>query len=122
MGYAAGMATNEGKIGEVSAEEASSLIGGGALLVDVREDGEWEAGHVAGAVHIPLGDLAERADELPDDRQLVLVCRLGGRSARATALLTSSGFDAVNLAGGMQAWAAAGLPFQASDGGAGVVA
>jgi rhodanese-related sulfurtransferase len=108
--------------GEVGAEQANSLVDAGALLLDVREDYEWGAGHVAGAVHIPLGQLAARAHELPGDRQVVVVCRSGARSARATAFLAISGFDAVNLAGGMQAWAAAGLRFQTADGGPGVVA
>ena len=108
--------------GEVSAEEANGLVAAGALLLDVREDDEWDAGHVAGAVHIPLGQLAERADEVPDDHRVVVVCRSGVRSAHATAFLTASGHDAVNLAGGMRAWAAAGLRFEAADGSPGVVA
>jgi rhodanese-related sulfurtransferase len=106
---------------EVSAPEAEGMIRSGALLLDVRENDEWDAGHVSGAVHIPLGQLVERVDELPDDRQVVVVCRSGARSARAAAFLGSSGFDAINLAGGMHAWAAAGLPFQAADGAPGVV-
>jgi rhodanese-related sulfurtransferase len=107
---------------EVSPEVARALIGAGGLLIDVREDDEWDAGHVPGALHIPLGQLVERADELPDDRRLVVVCRSGARSARATAFLASSGFEAFNLAGGMHAWAQAGLRFQATDGAPGVVA
>jgi len=103
--------------------EASELLSAGqAVLVDVREDGEWAAGHAPGAVHVPLGQLAERVGELPTGRPLVMVCRLGGRSARATAFLVGEGHDAVNLEGGMQAWAAAGLPVEAPSGGPGVVA
>lgn len=108
--------------GEVGPDEADGLIRAGALLLDVREDYEWDAGHVAGAVHIPLGQVAERADELPGSRQVVVVCRSGVRSAQAAAFLTASGVDAVNLAGGMRAWAAAGLPFEAANGAPGVVA
>lgn len=108
--------------GEVSPEAADGLIRAGALLLDVREDYEWDAGHVAGAVHIPLGQMTERAGELPSSRQVVVICRSGVRSAQAAAFLTASGFDAVNLAGGMRAWAAAGLPFEAAGGAPGVVA
>jgi rhodanese-related sulfurtransferase len=107
---------------DVGPEEADGLMGAGALLLDVREDYEWDAGHVTGAAHIPLGHLAERVDELPDDRQVVVVCRTGVRSARAAAFLVASGIDAVNLAGGMRAWAAAGLGFESADGSPGIVA
>lgn len=107
---------------EVGPEEAAGLIDAGALLLDVREDDEWKAGHVAEAMHVPLGQLAERVDELPDDRPVVVVCRSGRRSAQATAFLAASGFNAVNLAGGMQAWAASGLGFEGADGAPGVVA
>jgi rhodanese-related sulfurtransferase len=109
-------------IPEVPTEEAAALLRDGALLLDVREDYEWEAGHVAGALHIALGELPERAEELPAGRQVVVTCRAGGRSARAVQFLLGSGVDAVNMAGGMQAWAGAGLPFEASDGSPGTVA
>lgn len=115
------MRADETTGGEVGAEEAAGLIEAGALLLDVREDDEWAAGHVAGAMHVPLGQLAERADEVPEHRQVVVVCRAGGRSARATEFLAASGFNAVNLAGGMRAWAEAGLAFEAADGAPGVV-
>jgi rhodanese-related sulfurtransferase len=115
------MTTDGTTPGEVSPNGAEGLIRWGALLLDVREPDEWAAGHVPGAVHIPLGQLVERVDELPEDRQVVVICRSGARSARAAAFLASSGFDAVNLAGGMHAWAAAGLAFQAAGGGPGAV-
>ncbi|HVV29604.1 MAG TPA: rhodanese-like domain-containing protein [Mycobacteriales bacterium] len=88
----------------------------GSFLLDVREDDEWAAGHAPQAVHIPLGELVARIDEVPRDRQVVAVCHSGGRSARATAFLCSQGVDAVNFAGGMLAWAAAGAPMQSSTG------
>lgn len=91
-----------------------------ALLLDVREDGEWAAGHAPGAVHLRLGLLAEQRPE--GGRRIVAVCRSGARSARATEVLNQWGYDAVNLAGGMQAWAAAGLPVVTDDGGPGSVA
>jgi rhodanese-related sulfurtransferase len=64
---------------------------------------------------VPMGRVRARLDELPHDRRIVVVCRSGGRSAAVTAALRRSGFDAVNLAGGMCAWAAAGLPVVAGD-------
>lgn len=79
-----------------------------AFLLDVREPDEWAAGHAPGALHIPLGSLPERVEEVPADRTVVVTCRSGGRSARATAFLGSIGRDAVNLEGGMQAWVAQG--------------
>ncbi|TNC33010.1 rhodanese-like domain-containing protein [Mumia zhuanghuii] len=78
------------------------------VVLDVREDDEWASGHIDGAVHIPLGDLAARADEVPADRQVLVYCHAGGRSARATGFLQQRGVDAVNLAGGVIAWHQAG--------------
>jgi molybdopterin/thiamine biosynthesis adenylyltransferase/rhodanese-related sulfurtransferase len=77
----------------------------GAVVVDVREAHEWDAGHVDGARHIPLGELAARADELPRDRDVVVYCFMGGRGSRAVELLRGAGFTRVrNLTGGYQAW------------------
>ncbi|HET7486899.1 MAG TPA: rhodanese-like domain-containing protein [Acidimicrobiales bacterium] len=91
----------------------------GAVLVDIREDDEWQAGHAPDAVHLPLSRL--RADDLPEDSTLLCICRSGARSARATEALRNAGFDAVNVAGGMRAWSSAGLPIVRDDGGAGTV-
>ena len=82
----------------------------GAVLLDVRELDEWEAGHAPQAVHIPLGELVERVGEVPDADRLLVVCHSGGRSARATAWLVANGYAAVNVDGGMVDWARAGLP------------
>lgn len=101
---------------EISAEEAAAKVDSGALLLDVREDDEWAAGHAPGARHLPLGQLAQSIDQLPTDRPIVAVCRVGGRSAKATDQLLAAGLGAVNLAGGMQAWAAAGQPVVTDDG------
>jgi rhodanese-related sulfurtransferase len=99
---------------DISPGEADVLVRGGALALDVREPAEWQAGHVPGARHLPLGQLEGGLHALPRDRRLVVVCRSGNRSATATDLLIGSGFDAVNLGGGMRAWAAAGLPIEAN--------
>lgn len=82
-------------------------------LLDVREADEWAAGHAPGAVHIPLAELPARVQELaefPEHRPVYVVCRSGGRSARATAWLNASGWDAVNVQGGMKSWQAEGRP------------
>ncbi|QBI51904.1 rhodanese-like domain-containing protein [Streptomonospora litoralis] len=86
------------------------------VVLDVREDDEWAAGHAPGALHIPLGRLPERAAEVPRDRQVYVVCRVGGRSAQAVQALNEAGWQAANVAGGMQAWALAGREM-VSDGG-----
>lgn len=89
------------------------------LLLDVREQDEWAAGHAPGAVHVPLGTL--RAADLRTDKPVVAVCRSGNRSAVAAAALAQVGLDVVNMAGGMTAWAAAGLPVVMTDGSPGQV-
>ena len=94
---------------KVGASEAYQLAGAGVLM-DVRELDEWAAGHAPGARHIPLGQLDRRLHELPEGVTVVTVCRSGHRSAAAQRRLAAAGWDARNLAGGMQAWARAGLP------------
>ena len=79
-------------------------------LVDVRDDKEWRAGHIEGAVHIPEDDLEDGLDKLDRNRQVVTVCRAGTRSDDAAEWLRGQGFDAENLDGGMLAWKWAGLP------------
>ena len=115
------MTTADETVPEVTADEGQTLDDAGAVLLDVRELNEWQAGHVVDAVFVPLGEVAARADELPVDRRVVVICRSGVRSARATSFLRAQGFDAVNLAGGMRAWAAAGLDIVTDDGRAGTV-
>jgi rhodanese-related sulfurtransferase len=96
----------------ISVEEARrKLDAGEAIMLDVREADEWRAGHVAGATHIPLGGLAGRLGELPRDREVLLFCRSGNRSGKATEFLRAHGFDrARNVEGGIIAWAGRGLP------------
>jgi len=84
-------------------------------VLDVREDDEWAAGHIAGAVHIPLQELPGRLADLPDGQTLV-VCKVGGRSAQAVGYLAQQGYEVVNLAGGMLDWQAAGRPMVAETG------
>jgi rhodanese-related sulfurtransferase len=89
-----------------------------AVILDVREPDEWEAGHAPAALHIPLAELPSRLGDLPDpdDGTLAVVCRSGGRSARAVAWLAQQGFDVANVDGGMRAWHGAGKPMVAPTG------
>jgi rhodanese-related sulfurtransferase len=89
-----------------------------AVIIDVREQDEWDAGHAPGAVHIPLAELPQRLGELPDtdDGAVAVACRGGGRSSRAVAWLAQQGFDVANLDGGMKSWAAAGKTVVAEQG------
>ena len=107
---------------KVGPAQARDLQARGAILLDVREDAEWKAGHAPKARHIPLGRLPARLRDVPANRTVITVCRSGHRSARAAALLARDGRDVVNLAGGMHAWARAGLPVVASGGAPGRVA
>jgi rhodanese-related sulfurtransferase len=84
-------------------------------ILDVREPVEWEHGHIDGAVHIPLMDLPQRMTDVPHGH-VVVVCRIGSRSARAVAYLTQQGIEAVNLEDGMVGWAEAGRPMVAEHG------
>jgi rhodanese-related sulfurtransferase len=88
----------------------------GVTLLDVREPDEWAAGHAPEAIHIPMGELAGRLDDLPADNEVYVVCRSGGRSARVTAYLNANGWDAKNVEGGMQSWQAAGRPITSDNG------
>lgn len=108
-------------IAEVEVSAVLPILDAGAILLDVREPEEWEAGHASGALHLPLGQLPDHLADLPGDRPIVVICRSGGRSALATEWLTTAGFDAANLLGGMQQWAHAGLVVETDDGGPGRV-
>jgi rhodanese-related sulfurtransferase len=105
--------------GAYTADEAASQRD--AIFLDVRERYEWDAGHVDGAIHIPIGEIQRRFDELDAARRIVVVCQVGQRSALVADFLSGQGYDAHNLEGGLQAWSAAGLPLVATDGGGDVV-
>ncbi|MFJ4962452.1 Thiosulfate sulfurtransferase GlpE [Streptomyces sp. ADI96-02] len=90
------------------------------LVLDVRENDEWAAGHVEGALHIPMSDFVGRFGELTeaaeDGRRVHVMCRVGGRSAQVTQYLVQQGVDAVNIDGGMLAWDGAGRPMVTDNG------
>ena len=93
---------------EIDVAELARRRRDGAVLVDVREADEWDEARVPGGVHIPLGELPERLGDVPDGGTVHVICRSGGRSARAVELLRAEGVDAVNVAGGTLAWIEAG--------------
>lgn len=86
------------------------------VLLDVREDDEWAAGHVRGALHIPLDDVPARLDEIDLDADLLVVCRTSGRSFRLLQYLAQRGIDGTCVSGGMVAWEAAGKPVETGPG------
>ena len=109
------------KTNDVTPDEAAGLHEQGAVLLDVREDDEWAAGHAPGAVHVPLGQVSEAAARF-DGQRVLAVCRGGNRSAQAAEILVAAGVEVSNVAGGMSAWAASGLPVVRDDGAPGAVA
>ena len=108
-------------IPQVEPDEAARLIGEGAFLLDVREDNEWAAGHAPPATHVRLAEVPERLAEIPVSATVVAVCRAGARSQQAAEFLRARGVDAVNLSGGMRAWAGAGLEVVDPSGAPGAV-
>lgn len=110
--------TSQTDVPEITPTDASARRGDQVLL-DVREVDEWAAGHAPGSVNLPLSRL--HPDRLPEAATLLCVCRSGARSGRAVAALLNAGFDAVNVAGGMNAWLAEGLPVERADGRPGTV-
>ena len=92
----------------VTIDQVPDPLPEGLTVLDVREPVEWQHAHIEGALHIPLATLPVRVAELPADQQVLVVCKVGGRSAQAVMWLQHQGHEAVNLEGGMLDWAAAG--------------
>jgi rhodanese-related sulfurtransferase len=101
---------------EVSRDEAQKLIEEGAQLIDVRAQHEWDTGRIAGAAHLPLAELSQRAGEIDKERPVVFYCRGGNRSSMAAAALTEAGYDAVKMTEGIVGWSEAGLPLEPEGG------
>ena len=110
----------ETNIEDVRPEDALALQAEGAVLLDVRESDEWRAGHAPDAQHVPLGEVEGSLSKL-EGRTVLTVCRSGGRSATASQILAAGGVDVRNVAGGMTAWMAAGLPVVTDDGTPGTI-
>lgn len=97
------------KYESISPVEAQARIDNGAMLLDVRESGEYQAMHAPAAKLISLGALARRLKELPKEREILVICASGARSAQAANLLATEGFQVTNISGGMAGWQRAGL-------------
>lgn len=104
------------EVGTVPLTPSDSVV-----LLDVREDDEWQRGHAEGAQHIPMGEVPARMAEIDPEATLYVVCRSGGRSARVAKYLKLNGYDPVNVSGGMMAWAGAGRAVVTDDGSPGSV-
>ena len=108
-------------IGEVGVADVPTTFDESVVLLDVREDDEWQRGHAAGALHIPMGEVPARIGEIDADATLFVVCHLGGRSLRVARYLAQNGYTPVNVSGGMQAWADSGRPVVTDGGGVGTI-
>ena len=95
---------------EVTLETFAAAHADGAVVVDVREPGEYVGGHVPGAVLVPMGQLPSRLNELPKGLPVYVICASGNRSLSMTSFLVRAGFDAYSVAGGTSGWARAGRP------------
>ena len=100
---------------DLSPEQVEAMRGD-AQLVDVREDYEWEKGRIEGARHIALGEVAAAAQSIDRERPVVFYCRTGARSGMATQAFRKAGYDAYNMAGGLERWAGEGRPLEPADG------
>ena len=98
----------DASVPEIDVAELARRHAEGAYVLDVRQPDEYEAGHVPGAVLVPLDQLEARQAEVPADRPLLVICKSGGRSAKAVQFLSATGRDATNVAGGTMAWIDAG--------------
>lgn len=95
---------------EIDVDEAIARALAGEPLIDVREQHEWDGLHATVAQLLPMSSIREHLAELPADKQLLIICHSGARSARVAGMLTQAGYDAVSVTGGMLAWSAAGGP------------
>ncbi len=102
------MISDSTPVTDIDPAGAVALLDAGALLLDVREEDEWNAGHAPQAVHVAMGSVSDRLDEIPSDRTVVCICRVGGRSGAVATALAGAGYDVRNVDGGMLAWESAG--------------
>ena len=98
------------EIPEIDVEELARRREQGAVVIDVRQPDEYDEAHVPGARLIPLGEVAERIDEVPSETEVLVICRSGGRSMKAAEVMAASGRRPLNVAGGTLAWIEAGHP------------
>ena len=108
-------------VAQTDVADLPAEFGPAAVLLDVREHDEWRQGHAAGAQHIPMGEVPARVNEIDPQAKLYVVCKVGARSHKVAQYLASNGYAAVNVSGGMLAWAHAGRPVVADDGSPGSI-
>lgn len=99
------------EVPEVDIDECEKRRAAGVAVLDVRELDEWEQARIPGVIHIPMSELVDRVDAVPEG-ELLVVCAVGGRSATVTAFLRERGIDATNVDGGTNAWIASGRPVE----------
>ena len=100
---------------EVTLDELADVIDRGGFVLDVREDHEWQEGHVPNAHHIPMNEVAENLDKLDDGARIFIICRSGGRSMTVANFLEAQGYDVVSVAGGTDGWADSGRDLSFED-------
>jgi rhodanese-related sulfurtransferase len=113
--------SSEPLIAQITITDLPADFGPSAVLLDVRENDEWQRGHAAAAQHIPMGEVPGRLGEIDRSATLYVICKAGGRSAKVAEFLARDGFEPINVDGGMLAWAAAGRPVVAGDGNPGSI-
>lgn len=102
-------------ITEIDVDELARRLDEGAVLIDVRQPEEYEAARLPQATLVPLAEIPDRLDVVPDDTEVLVICRSGARSGRACEFLTEQGRRALNVSGGMNAWIESGRPFEGSE-------
>ena len=112
MSYGYGPPVTPPGVPEVTVSEFAEAHARGAVVIDVREDDEWESGHVPGAVHIPLGQVVARVAEVTRDEPVYVICGTGPRSGKAAQFYRSQGIDAINVNGGTKGWIMSGHPVE----------
>ena len=101
---------------EVTTDELAQALGAGDVFVlDVRRHEEWVEKRVPGVTLIPMDELGDRIEEMPDDQPIYVICAVGGRSGRAAEALRRAGYDAINGAGGTNKWVEEGRPFESGE-------
>jgi rhodanese-related sulfurtransferase len=109
------------EVAQAQIADVPSTFDESVILLDVREDDEWQRGHAPDAQHIPMSQVPSRLNEIDTEATLFVVCQAGGRSQRVAQYLAGNGYRPHNVVGGMLAWAGAGRPVVTDDGGTGVI-
>lgn len=109
---AGGGGASTGLANEISVDEAYEMYQAGTFVLDVRTQEEWDEYHAPNTTLIPLDELPDRLNELPKDREILVVCRSGNRSQEGRDILINAGFTATSMAGGLKEWYAKGYPIE----------